>query len=345
MEIVIQTIRIIDYENNAVYVRDTPETFSDYVRQLITYINGNTSIREYRTRSVNTEVISCILDIVKNQIDTDLVMGKIDFIANRLLLKEREAQTSVAHMDTNVQKGSLIQALLYDEEDDKYTYLLAKVEHTDFVDDSDFSFKSGFSKDMKKLWKSCTFGIDELNSAYYSAKVYSNTVAKYWYDNFLELDQVVSDEVNTDKAFRAIDSTLNRNVKNIAPRDHTLLRNTMITYFRSNDYIDYDTMIKNTLENYQPMELEQEKLEKVIEKLRELPEKHNFDKQFNTVSSAINARIRKVYDICHGVQLRITDYVDDFDDTIKAYRDNDGNRYIRIKTDNDLTYRRFSDQD
>ena len=345
MEIVIQTIRIIDYENNAVYVRDTPETFSDYVRQLITYINGNTSIREYRTRSVNTEVISCILDIVKNQIDADLVMGKIDFIANRLLLKEREAQTSVAHMDTNVQKGSLIQALLYDEEDDKYTYLLAKVEHTDFVDDSDFSFKSGFSKDMKKLWKSCTFEIDDLNAASFSAKVYSNTVAKYWYDNFLELDQVVSDEVNTDKAFRAIESTLNRNVKNIAPRDHTLLRNTLITYFRSNDFIDFDTMITNTVENYNPVELEQEKLEKVIEKLRELPEKHNFDNQFNTVSSAINARIRKVYDVCHGVQLKITDAIDNFDDTIKAYRENDGNRYIRIKTDNDLTYRRFSDQD
>lgn len=49
----------------------------------------------------------------------------------------------------------MIQALLYDDERDKYTYLLAKVEHTDFVDDSDFSFKSGFSKDMKKLWKSC----------------------------------------------------------------------------------------------------------------------------------------------------------------------------------------------
>ena len=345
MEIVIQTIRIIDYENNAVYVRDTPETFSDYVRQLITYINGNTSIREYRTRSVNTEVISCILDIVKNQIDADLVMGKIDFIANRLLLKEREAQTSVAHMDTNVQKGSLIQALLYDEEDDKYTYLLAKVEHTDFVDDSDFSFKSGFSKDMKKLWKSCTFEIDDLNAASFSAKVYSNTVAKYWYDNFLELDQVVSDEVNTDKAFRAIESTLNRNVKNIAPRDHTLLRNTLITYFRSNDFIDFDTMITNTVENYNPVELEQEKLEKVIEKLRELPEKHNFDNQFNTVSSAINARIRKVYDVCHGVQLKITDAIDNFDDTIKAYRENDGNRYIRIKTDNDLTYRRFSDQE
>lgn len=151
MEIVIKTIRIIDYENNAVYVRETPETFSEYVSQLITYINGNTSIREYKTRSANTEVISCILDIVRNQIDEEYVTGKIDFIAQRLLLKEREAQTTVVHMNTNVQKGSLIQALLYDEDKDKYMYLLAKVEHTDFVDDSDFSFKSGFSKDMKNF--------------------------------------------------------------------------------------------------------------------------------------------------------------------------------------------------
>lgn len=344
MEIVIQTIRIIDYENNVVYVRDTPETFADYVRQLITYINDNTSIREYHTRSTNTEVISCVLDIVKNQIDTDFVTSKIDFIANRLLLKEREAQTTVAHMNTNVQKGSLIQALMYDEDKDEHTYLLAKVEHTDFVDDEDFSFKSGFSKDMKKLWKSCVFKINDINATEFSAKIYSNTVAKYWYDNFLELDQVVSDEVNTDKAFRALDGILNRSIKNIAPRDHTLIRNAMIAYFKSNDYIDYDTMIRTTLENYHPVELEKEKMDKVLEKIRELPNKHNFDKQFNTVSSVINARIRKVYDICPGVQLRITDAIEDFDDTITAYRDEDGDRYIQIKTDNELTFRRFSNQ-
>lgn len=345
MEIVIQTIRIIDYENDAVYVRDTPETFSEYVRQLITYINGNTSIREYCTRSTNTEVISCILDIVKNQIDTEFVTDKIDFIANRLLLKEREAQNAVSHMNTNVQKGSLIQALLYDDDKDEHTFLLAKVEHTDFVDDSDFTFKSGFSKDMKKIWKSCLFKIDDLSAASFSAKIYSNTAARYWHDNFLELDQVVSDEVNTNKAFRAIDSALNRNIKNIAPRDHTVLRNTVIAYFKSNEFIDYDTMIQNTLESYHPVELEQEKMDKVIEKMRELPDKYKFDKQFNTVSSVINARIRKVYDVCQGVQLRITDAIDDFEDTIKAYRDVDGNKYIKIKTDNELTFQRFSNQE
>lgn len=345
MEIVIQTIRIIEYENNVVYIRNTPDTFCDYVKQLIVYINNNTSIREYRTRSVNTEVISCVLDIIKNQIDENFVTNKIDCIAHRLLLKEREAQTSVVHMNTNVQKGSLIQALLYDDENDKHIYLLAKVEHTDFVDDTDFSFKSGFSKDMKKLWKSCIFEIDDLNAVSFSAKVYSNTVAKYWYDNFLELEEVINDEVNTKKAFRAIESTLNRNVKNLAPRDHTILRNSLIAYFKSNDYIDYDTMVHNILENYQPMELDQEKMDKVIEKVKELPNKHNFDKQFNTVPSVISTRIKKVYDVCHGVQLKITDAIDNFDDTIQAYRDTDGNRYIKIKTNNESTYRRFSNQE
>ena len=344
METVIKTIRIIDYENNDVYVRDTPETFSEYINHLITYISSNTSIREYKTRSVNTEVISCILDIVKNQIDNEIVIEKVDSIAQRLLLKEREAQNSVVHMNTNVQKGSLIQALLYDEETDRYKYLLAKVEHIDFVDDEDFSFKSGFSKDMRKLWKSCIFEIDDLGNTSYSAKVYSNTVAKYWYDGFLELDQVKSDETNTDRAFRAIDSTLNRNVKGIAPRDHTILRNSLILYFKANDYIDYDSMVQNTFESYHPVELEQEKLDKIIEKIRELPAKHKFDKQFNVVSSVINARFRKVYDVCSGIQLKITDGIDDINDTIKAYRDTDGNRYIKIKTDNDLTYQQFSNE-
>lgn len=54
----------------------------------------------------------------------------------------------------------------------------------------------------------------------YAARIYSNTVAKYWSDDFLELDEMINDESNTSKAFKAIESTLNRNIRNIAPRDH-----------------------------------------------------------------------------------------------------------------------------
>ena len=342
MEIIMQTIRIIDYENNKVVNRDIPDAFSDYVRQLIAYVDSNTSIRGYRTRSINTEVISCVLDIVKNQIDEDLMTDRMNFIAQRLLLKEREAQKTISNMDTNVQKGSLIQALLYDEDKDSSMYLLAKVEHTDFVDDTDFSFKSGFSKDTKKIWKSCIFNIEDIDADMFTAKVYSNTAAKYWYDSFLELEQVLSDEVNTEKAFRTIDNLLNRTIKKDYPRDYTLLRNSIITYFKTNTYIDYDAMVENAINNYQPVEIESEKMGKFLEKVKELPERHKFDKQFNTVSKVINARIRKVYDVCKGIQIKITDAIPDICDTIEAYRDDNGNKYLKIKTDNDTIYEIFS---
>lgn len=153
---------------------------------------------------------------------------------------------------------------------------------------------------------------------------------------------MLSDEVNTEKAFRTIDNLLNRTIKKDYPRDYTLLRNSIITYFKTNTYIDYDAMVENAINNYQPVEIESEKMGKFLEKVKELPERHKFDKQFNTVSKVINARIRKVYDVCKGIQIKITDAIPDICDTIEAYRDDNGNKYLKIKTDNDTTYEIFS---
>ena len=34
--------------------------------------------------------------------------------------------------------------------------------------------------------------------------------------------------------------------------------------------------------------------------------------------------------------------IEDLDKTISAYRDEEGNKYIKIKTDNDVTFKSFS---
>ena len=101
-------------------------------------------------------------------------------LARRLLLEETKAQIQIRHTNTTVQKGSLIQALLFDDIAEKYVYLLAKVEHTEWVDDSDFTFKTGFSKDKKTIWKSCLFDLSNLTAQEFYAKVYSDTKAQYW---------------------------------------------------------------------------------------------------------------------------------------------------------------------
>lgn len=234
-----RSIHIIDYENNRILSRDIPATFDEYVGELIEHINRNDSVRDYKTRSRYTEVISGAIAISSQKDNADVVRERTNSIANRLLVKEVEAQGHIGRLNTNVQKGSLIQALLFDEQEHKHVYLLAKVEHSTFVDDVDFSFKTGFSKDKKTIWKSCLIDLPPEESDEYYAKVYSNTSAKFWSDDFLELDEMISDETNTLKSFKAIETVLNTNLRGVATKDHTVLRNGFIAYYKGQEHIDF----------------------------------------------------------------------------------------------------------
>lgn len=78
MRIITQAIRVIDYENNKISARNIMPKFGEYIEQLISYINGNVSVREYKTQSTGTEVISSILEIIKHQAEAEIVLQRID---------------------------------------------------------------------------------------------------------------------------------------------------------------------------------------------------------------------------------------------------------------------------
>lgn len=336
-----RSIYVIDYENNRILSREIPATFDEYVRELIKHINENDSVRDYRTRSKYTEVISGAIAIASQKDNADVVRERTNSIANRLLVKEVEAQGHIGRLNTNVQKGSLIQALLFDEQENKHIYLLAKVEHSTFVDDVDFSFKTGFSKDKKTIWKSCLFDLPSEDLDEYYAKVYSNTSAKFWSDSFLELEEMISDETNTLKSFRAIEAVLNTNLRGVATKDHTVLRNGFIAYYKGKEHIDFVEMVDSILGQYDPVDIDVAKVADIREKILQLPEKKGFDRQFNSAPKTINARIRKTYEVNDGIQLKITDAIENLSETIAAYQDENGVRYLRIKTNNESTFRRF----
>jgi len=342
MTIVHKSIRIINYETQLVTPRDTPQAFEAYIAELINHISANASVREYKTRSNATEVIGCILALCANQDNDTFVSSKMDAIANRLLLKEKEAQDQIKRINTIVRKGSLIQALLFDEATEKYLYLLAKVEHTEWVDDSDFTFKTGFSKDKKTMWKSCLFNLSDLIAEEFQAKIYSDTKAQYWSNGFLELDETNSDESNTTRAFQAIDATLGNGFRGITSPDHTILRNSFVNHLKSNEHIDYSTMVEAILGNYEPVDpnITLDRIGDIKTRLLEQPEKKKFDSQFNSIGRVINARIRRVYPINIGIDLKVTRDIDDLSSTIRAVEEN-GIKYIRIRTNNDETYNRF----
>lgn len=341
MIIVNKSIRVIDYTAKKILKRETPESFNDYVIELISHINNNTNVRTYKTRSKTTQVIGSALNILASKDNEDVILSMTDTIADRLLRTEISAQERVGRMSINVKKGSLIQALLFDENMNSYLYLLAKVEHSDFIDDFDFSFKTGFSKDKKTIWKSCLFDLVNPDADVFDVKVYSDTKAKFWSDGFLELDEIIDDEANTVKAFKAIEETLNRNIKNVSREDYTYIRNGFISYIRNHDHIDYSTMLADVVGNYQPAEIAEEKFNDFKNKLYQLPQSKGFDYQFTPIPSAINARIKQTYKVYNGIEIKITSDIPDIKNTIKAYQDNDGTRYIRIKTNNEDTYQSF----
>lgn len=92
MQIITKSIRIIDYDAQQIYTRATPATFDVYVSELIDHINGNKNVREFKTRSTDTEVIGCIKHILRAHDNAELVSNKTDSIASRLLIKEIDAQ-------------------------------------------------------------------------------------------------------------------------------------------------------------------------------------------------------------------------------------------------------------
>lgn len=350
MEILHKSIFIIDYDNENLTRRIIPDDFNEFIDNLIDHINTNTSVRKYKPKSQTTQVVTCVREIIKNEKDTSKA-DKIDEIqqnyfleiAKRLLDVEIKIQAQIGHTGKNVKKGSLVQALVYLEDEMEYCVLIAKVEHTGFFDDLELRHRTGFSSEQKKIWKSCILDIiiSEEGILVDNAKIYLEKEVKYWPESFLELEEMLSDENNTKRAFKYIEDTLRSNLKKAAPSDYTILRNSIIGQLKSAQHIDYNDMIDNIFDNYVPTDVLLDKVNAIRSKLLSLPEDKNFDRQFVSIPSAINARIKDIYKINNNIDLKINGYVGDIKETIKSIEDNDGKRYLKIRTDNEETYKSF----
>ena len=205
MDYLFKSVHKIDYDAESFVEVEIQPNFDDFVTGLLININENVVNKAYIPASQSTQVVNDVKNILSliefSEIEYDELKLRVkayaDDIAQRLLDKEKLKQEQIYHMGQNVKKGSLIQAVI--KEGERISYLLAKVEHSSFVDDLDFSFKSGFSSEQKKIWKTCIFNctIENENITIKDAKIYVNNGSKYWANDFLELKEVSTDSENT----------------------------------------------------------------------------------------------------------------------------------------------------
>lgn len=352
MAVLFKAMHSIDIDANEIREKiQIPQEFENFISELINFITNNSNVKNYKVHDDNTQTVACVKRIIAyaNCIATMLGYGNIveqihdqsESIADKLLRVEVDAQQRIEATGQNVKRGSLIQALIKDENGGLY-FVLAKVEHREWYDGESLLKNFGFPNDKKNVWKSAVFqvSLDEDDIVFDRIQVYTDNAAKYWANLFLELDEERSDSTNTRVVFSTLERTLERCVKKKSESDYMILRNTLIGEMKKPRLINYDEFIDELVLDYQP-ENQALNMQEVRTQLIEIGNQNKFDKQFQTDPSQVKIRRKNKYKPVSGVELSIVGAIDNLKRDIRSRESDENGRYLEIRCTDNETFEAF----
>ncbi|WP_312650526.1 hypothetical protein [Proteiniclasticum sp.] len=336
MQTIYSCIHDIDIDGNQCIRKEVNQKdASDYTQRLINEILGNPNRKEYKITSERTEVVSIVLEASKQSL---IENDNADLIALRLLDKERDRQKDVNRLRIEIRRGSLFQSLI--QEDDHFYYVITKIENVDILDIQDLYKKSGLPYENKSF-KNCLFKIaddGEIIQIFLSDK--NGPIADYWDNLFLELEALSSDESNTESLFRIVSAKLKKEIEKISPTDYTLYRNQALGFFKTQEKFTIDDFLNYTFGNQNP-ESSQLDIDKIKESISKKIIDSGTDTEFTIVSSAIKSRkFRETKKINNVASIIIDGYDEEIKTNVQSVEEN-GDKYIRIKSTDLETFNRF----
>ena len=240
----IQLVKI-DHDNNRVVMEpiDDQENIKQYVMDILVAISENVGEREYIFKDGEETMKTYLNSFINedNKYETTLD------IAKRLLSKEKDTQIKYAHI-TQIQKGIML-ASLCKMTDRDYKVIIAKADYSEFLEESSGKKKNGLPT-KKKIFKSFIANVVMVNEVYTISKMVTFDVnssqAKYWYNDFLDLEAKLDDETNTKKAFDEINARVLTPIKNKSKDDYWCLYNATLRYMRSDGEFDIEYYANET---------------------------------------------------------------------------------------------------
>jgi hypothetical protein len=295
-----------------------------YINSLVQEILEQPNKRSYKFKEGNTEVKSSLVSILDDIEDIDTVILNN---ANRLLEKETKTQDWMSkRLEIEIQKGSLLHLHFVDQNINQI--IICKVEHDEVLSEINFDLIKGLNT-KKKVFKAILIYFDKNNNITHNY-VFDKNNSKYWWDDFLELYQLNTDDGNTDKSINAIDKVLTPQRKKYYA-DYLILRNSMIGHYRSKNEFNFSDLMIEVFNNYEPIDPEFP-LDGIIEKIKELPEKKGFDTQFSIVKKYINKRVQNKIRLANNLYLNVDDYVENLKNIIEPFQDEQGNKFVKIRS-------------
>ena len=147
MEVVYIQLIKIDHDNNRIVVEpiDEQENIKQYVMDMLETISKDIGEREFVFKDGEETMKTYLNRFLQDENKNDITRNK----ANRLLLKEQEAQNKYAQI-TQIQKGIMFAALCK-MTDREYKVIISKADYSEFLEESSGEKKNGLPTKKKKF--------------------------------------------------------------------------------------------------------------------------------------------------------------------------------------------------
>lgn len=299
----------------------------NYVKDLRTEIINSPRRKAFKFSSYTTELNNCIRLMFSDQFDE----GALN-LANRLLRTEKQAIEEYSNLKFGIQKGNLVVSI--QPENNGIYIIVAKTDYMDFIDETSFDKRQGLPI-KKKIFKAFCgkFSLDTFEEQSLFVFDSTNEIAKYWWEKFLELEEVHSSEHNTKSFIKNLDKDVFSKIKNDSPGDYVIIRNSSVGYFRNNNIFDIDNYCDTVITNYQPIRPDKINVVNIKNAIKRIPEKYKCDTQFEIDKKSVTSKIITKIPLSDKINLELLDSVDNLNNIISSAENGNGEKGIFIKTE------------
>lgn len=315
-----------------------PRDLEDYSKGLIEENYNRKNRREYLFKRDTVET-KTLIDRLRNLIlqdSSDILdeFGEIcDILAEKLIDAQRKA--SERYTMVTLKEGNVI---FYLEENG---FLISKIDRSGYLNGVTYLREIGLPEE-KPSQKIAYFNFENEDTDILLSDS-NNEISTFWFDVFLDLKPLNSSQENTKRAFRSIESFINKNVTKKSKADGVELRNNLIGYVRTNDNFAITEAKNYIFGNYQPhsTEVDMTKVNSNFDRSFTNNGKLKFDTQFEIETKAIKSRIKQVFKVKENIELNTNGYVEDLRNDIVSIRDEEGRFHLQILDVSSDAYENF----
>lgn len=227
-------------------------------------------------------------------------------IANRLWLVERERSQKISKtLGNELLKGNLVLSHFKFLENNHFVML--KIEHNDFFQDSNFELNSGVPK-TKAILKSFFTSYTGVDRTPYQVKIKDKSSAVFWKRDFLDLIEKFDNKKNVKLCFDYLSRQIDIKFSNYKEDRNKLLNSTMYYFCSGRENFDLDDYLDTVLKTHKPIS-KNISMDDFSTKLKdEIVSKNKFDTYFLLSEiEDIKKIIKPVdYPIRDGLTIRVT---------------------------------------